>query len=348
MIKKLGLLLGSLVFGLLLCEGVLQLIDYPTDDFSPWIADRFTAYRSAPHLNQRMIREEFDVEIKTNEHGFRDDETPEKDGFRILMLGDSYTFGYGAERGGLFTDLLEDHLQTEIINAGVGGFEIIHQLKWFAAEGKDLKADLVVYALYLGNDLAYNDDWLAKEDGGLIHYKKRFSAKTKWASKIKQMLRILYRTGVVPVTKPKEWVPEPDYLAMTKKQLSPESEADYSLAKKLLGGLHAEVTESGTGFFVFLFPYKTVVEPSAKERFQATLPDFENLYDLERPANEMEAFLKDNGIPCFNFVPAMKDYYKNPENPSLFYYSEGHFTSEGNAFVAAQLEPVISSLIKAE
>ena len=77
----------------------------------------------------------------------------------------------------------------------------------------------------------------------------------------------------------------------------------------------------------------------------ATIPGFREQYNLERPANELEAFCSESQIACLNLVPAMNEYYKTPSNPSLFYYSEGHFTPEGNAFVSAQLEPAVSSLI---
>ena len=344
MIKYALLFIFSTLFALLLCEGILQFADYPTDDFCPWIADNITAYRSAPNLDQRMICEDFDVRIKTNELGLRDDPVGEKKGFRILMLGDSYAFGYGADRSFLFVDLLEQKLQTEIINAAVGGFEIIHQVKWFAAEGKQFDADLVIFALYLGNDLAFNGLWREDAETGLVNPKKRFLVRTKNTSKIKQLLRILYRVEFNPL-RPKEWVPPPEYLEMTRKQLSPENELNYAETKKWLGELRDEVVESGAEFFVFLLPYKTVVEPPARERFMATIPGFREQYDLERPANELEAFCGENQIACLNLVPAMNEYYKTPSNPSLFYYSEGHFTPEGNAFVSAQLEPAVSSLI---
>ncbi len=140
-------------------------------------------------------------------------------------------------------------------------------------------------------------------------------------------------------------MPYPDYLMMTQKPLSHESKIKYSFAKKLLEDLHVEITKSGAEFFVFMFPYKTVVDPQARKRFQATIPNFENRYDLDRPTKEMEKFLKNSNIAYFNFVPAMKKYYKTQSNKSLFYYSDGHFTPTGHAFVATQLEPIIFSLI---
>lgn len=347
MIKKAMLFIASTILVLLLCEGILQLVDYPARNFSPWISDKTTGFRSAPNIRQRMITTEFDVEIRTNEYGFRDDAIGKKNGFRILVLGDSFTFGYGVERNFLFADLLEHKLQEEIINAGVGGFEIIHQLKWFRTAGKSFDADLVIYALYLGNDLSRNSDWQEGHDGSLVNPKKQYPVRTKKPIKMIQLSRnAIYRIKYNVIQK-KEWMPYSDYLMMTQKQLSHQGKMKYSLAKKLLGDLHVEVTKSGAEFFVFMLPYKTIVDPDAQKEFQATIPNFKELYDLERPAKEMEEFLKNSNIAYFDFVPAMKKYYVAQSNRPLFYYSDGHLTPKGHAFVARQLEPIISSLVHA-
>ena len=41
---------------------------------------------------------EYDVEFATNRLGLRNDEVGPKRGFRVLLLGDSFTCGYGVRR----------------------------------------------------------------------------------------------------------------------------------------------------------------------------------------------------------------------------------------------------------
>ena len=345
MLKKILLSLASMLLLLLLAEGVLQLIELPPQDYYPWVSDKATGFRIAPNLRQRMVSNEFDVEIRTNASGFRDDAVNEKRGFRILLLGDSFAFGYGVERGSLFADILEHQLQTELINAAVGGFDIIHQLRWYREYGKELHADLVVYALYLGNDLSGNTYWQECDDGALVNPQQQYPVRARWASKILQIVGKLvyqYRYGAM---QQKEWIPFPDYLMMTRKQLTPEGEMNYEVAKELLGELQAEVTTSGAELFVFMFPYRTAVEPQARDRLRATIPDFDELYDLEKPSIEMEKFLEKRNIAYLNLLSALKGHYETPANELLYYYSDGHFTSAGHAFVAARLEPIITSLI---
>ena len=122
----------SVALALGLAEAILQLVNLPAAEFSPWIRAEDTAYRHAAGLSTRMRRApEYDVLFETNQAGLRDDEIDENhDGMRIVLLGDSFTSGYGVERGDLFADLLEHRLQTDggstidVINAPASSFLI--------------------------------------------------------------------------------------------------------------------------------------------------------------------------------------------------------------------------------
>jgi hypothetical protein len=71
----------------------------------------------------------FEIEYRINSKGLRDDETAyeKPEGiFRIVLLGDSYTFGYGVPIEKHFSTLLEGYFQNvEVINMGVSGLESI-------------------------------------------------------------------------------------------------------------------------------------------------------------------------------------------------------------------------------
>ena len=57
------------------------------------------------------------VEVRTNAHGFRDAEYPiEKpaDEYRVMLLGDSLTLGWGARGDGIFAVGLEERLAQRI------------------------------------------------------------------------------------------------------------------------------------------------------------------------------------------------------------------------------------------
>ncbi len=69
------------------------------------------------------------VEYRINSKGLRDNETTydKPEGvFRIVVIGDSNTFGVGVPIEKHFTRLLEGYFRDlEVINLGVGGFGMI-------------------------------------------------------------------------------------------------------------------------------------------------------------------------------------------------------------------------------
>jgi len=97
------------------------------------------------------------VDVRTNSHGFRDDEVAlEKDGrHRIIFLGDSLTLGWGVEMDETFEHRLEARLNemrpTEIINLGVGNYNTTQEVNLFIEKGLPLQPDQVV-VFYFIND----------------------------------------------------------------------------------------------------------------------------------------------------------------------------------------------------
>lgn len=103
----------------------------------------------------------------TNSLGWRDRETPLKKPpgkRRVVALGDSFTFGARLDYGERFSEVLERDLKDlEVINLGVNAYGTDQQLRVLEVEGLHYEADIVVQAVFLGNDL---DD---------IRYEKHFS-----------------------------------------------------------------------------------------------------------------------------------------------------------------------------
>src|SRR5688572_11336321 len=95
---------------------------------------------------------------------------------RILLLGDSFTFGFGVEDGEVVSAVLEDMLnaaqpgtRSEVINMGVSGFGQAEELVTWQERAHAWRPDAVVI-LYFDNDIGNNA--VAKlfavgEDGGV-------------------------------------------------------------------------------------------------------------------------------------------------------------------------------------
>jgi len=86
--------------------------------------------------------------VKINSKGLRGDEhSYEKNGKRrILVLGDSFTWGFGVEQADRYTEQVEAMMGpgVEIINAGVSGYGTDQELLWFTQEGMKYHPDIVL------------------------------------------------------------------------------------------------------------------------------------------------------------------------------------------------------------
>ncbi|MGI9290078.1 MAG: SGNH/GDSL hydrolase family protein, partial [Gammaproteobacteria bacterium] len=97
------------------------------------------------------------VDVKINSDGFRDQEysLERTNKYRIVVLGDSLTFGWGVEQDKTYEHLLENMLSetrpTEMINTGHGNYNTSQQVNLFKEKGLKYNPDKVV-VFYFIND----------------------------------------------------------------------------------------------------------------------------------------------------------------------------------------------------
>lgn len=117
---------------------------------------RVTAVRG--NLNHRWRTSEFDVTIRTNSGGYREDFEFRLADVEFAFMGDSFTFGHGVEVSERYTNLFSNRLKGRIDPAHVvslgrnDGFQPEHY-EYFLRKHPDLRPKFVVVGLYLGNDL---------------------------------------------------------------------------------------------------------------------------------------------------------------------------------------------------
>jgi lysophospholipase L1-like esterase len=174
---NLSLVIISTLFALFLSEIALRLLGLGPLYVSPE-RDRFWKYDSllgwAHEPGQEGIFEtpQFRTVVRINANGLRDREhSYERQGDieRILVLGDSFAWGYGVEESERFSQLLEKSMDVEVINAGVSGYSTDQELLWYRSEGIKYETDLVILVL-AGNDVGDND----REIVSTIYYKPKF------------------------------------------------------------------------------------------------------------------------------------------------------------------------------
>lgn len=99
------------------------------------------------------------VDVSINALGMRDSEVPtEAPGkARVLMLGDSITFGWGVPQAETVAARLGPRLSelsgepVEVLNSGVGNYNTSMEVAWFERNGLDLNPDVVVLNVFIND-----------------------------------------------------------------------------------------------------------------------------------------------------------------------------------------------------
>ena len=120
-----------------------------------YIYDSKLGWRNIPNWEATT----FGQPLSINSRGLRDREyslrKPENT-IRILVLGDSYTWGYGVGNKQVYTEIMEDELlkgmNCQVLNSGVSGWGTDQQYLFLKDEGFAYQPDIVVVSFFFGND----------------------------------------------------------------------------------------------------------------------------------------------------------------------------------------------------
>jgi len=137
-----------------------------------WFDLGYAAARARPSEDRRLTRAEFDVRVVTNRLGFREPRLPGPKGAgerRIVVLGDSFTQGYGVAEDEAYPRVLERLLQradpaqrVSVVNLGVPGTSPRDYLQHLEDPGLTYAPDLVLVGV-MGNDV--QDVWIQRRFG---------------------------------------------------------------------------------------------------------------------------------------------------------------------------------------
>jgi len=161
-VKNLLLSVIAVMAALLLAEIALRVLDLarpadlPGSPLRPdmFVADPAVGYRLWPSMRTCMRyppNSHRIVHIASNSDGFRNSrELGEPDGrLRILVLGDSFTFGTGIEEGARFTEVVEElESRWRVDNLGMPGWGLDLMVRSLERFGSKAKPNVVVLAVY--------------------------------------------------------------------------------------------------------------------------------------------------------------------------------------------------------
>lgn len=183
--KELLFSLAILIAGLLLLEVAARWLvnrNTPEPAVPPSIGqyDRQLGWSLKPLAYDISRRTGQLVEYQINSKGLRSPETTyEKPAgiLRIVLLGDSRTFGFGVPIEKHFSTLLGGYFDNvEVINMGVGGFGVDQELLFLEQEGFRYQPDIVIaYVAHYSNERHMHTERFGKqkprfvlEDGKLV------------------------------------------------------------------------------------------------------------------------------------------------------------------------------------
>ena len=348
--KEIFLVIISIILFLAMFEAFLRIF-YPQNVFvvMPEEASSriFEKSNELPWMLRQNISErhrnivgEWDVTIKTNSLGLRNDELQKDNKTRILVLGDSFTFGYGVENNETYVNLLERRFNNSIgfINAGyAGGYSTDTEYVYLKNHGLKLKPDIVMLGFFIGNDISdimSNSHWIENEEiknvSSNIYYideSNRLRVKgleKKWYYdanvylSMKSHAYIFFKTKIRQVFQGME----PAEGTIYNEERNENMSIAINTTKDLLLKINKITNESNVGFVIILIPTREQVAG-------VKLVDKEGKkLDLEKINREFIGFFEDNGINYIDLMP----YLRNEEN--IYFKTDPHWNKNGHEVVA--------------
>lgn len=158
--RNIALAFASIVFAAGLCELGLRLAGGEPVAVNPdqrhfWVHHPTLGWANRPGASGVFDNGYFRVHVAINSRGLRGPEVPlarPDDVRRVVVVGDSFAWGFGVEEDETFAARLESSLPAlQVINGAVSGYSNDQELLWLRDEGIRYQPQLVVASLS-GND----------------------------------------------------------------------------------------------------------------------------------------------------------------------------------------------------
>lgn len=318
-------------------------------------------------------------EGRFNSHGFRDAErTLEKPpgGFRIEVFGDSFVEALQVALVDSLPARLEQAVRAsgrsgvEVFNLGQSGFGTTDECLRFRHFGKAFSPDLVVVAVFVGNDIRNNSKTLNTEsvtyyyvlgaDGRLeldtslpdAYARSRTAAQRAFqavkrhsylASLVSERVYFLRRAMAAKAIQAREGAAAPGTIApLDDLNLfvddPPQVWKDsWAVTQAVLLKFRDDVQAAGARFVVMTIPSAEQIDPEAQREIEARVG---RALDWDRPDAILVPFARGHGIPILPLAPVFSEAYaRNGE--TLYGFggggNHGHWNERGHALAATTL-----------
>jgi len=289
-----------------------------------------------PNSSYRHVTTSYKVFYQANSYGARDRER-ELDAIekkRLLVLGDSFTEGYGVETGQRFSDLLEKSTGLEHLNFGTAGsFGPTQYYFLYKSMGAAFSHDAVMVCILPFNDFL-DDDYEYGKIAHALRYRPFFVGKHPDYSLIYSMDHL------------------PPYRVKFFENFLREFTYTGNLIKFLKGIRRHKLTAVSpdyAGYFDYTkeqwqklcYVLKLLhAEANGKHVIVVTIPSIQDFLRLEKGGKpglpeEMAAFCKASGMEYIDLLPAIKAATNG--YIACYYRSDPHWNAFGNKVAAEYL-----------
>ena len=337
---------------LLLGELFLQIRWTPPSALTTSSFGDHPVYGFAPLPGARGVQAtaEYTRQFEHNLLGFRGplpDLAPEAEGPRLLVLGDSQTYGLGCSNGETFSDHLSRTLEgVDVLNAACNGYGTREPLAIVHHLGERWRPD-VILLVFFWNDLEDNTkstepDFGLDEHGHVV----RLDPVPADFDPLALSPAVTSRpNGVSGLRLPrflKEGLRGLRYRVLGIRRRSIRTveakEGAWEVTAELLGHLAARSSEIGARLVVASLPDHNQVDPSA------VIKNIEPLnYEIQ---DRLFQVCGELGVPVIDLLPALADRFTQ-SGQSLYYYADRHLVPEGHRVVAERLAEDLRPLLVA-
>jgi hypothetical protein len=297
---------------------------------------------------------EFTSWIEINSKGLRGAEIdyPKPAGeYRVLVVGDSFTFAEQVNQQETFTQRLEDRLNAEgaghryrVLNAGSNGWATANEAVYLTKEGVRFRPDVVVVALYLGNDVSDNYRRVAT-----VQVAEEADLALRGADSFDGPRRILRRSELYTVfesgvlAKLPWWHDDGGSSSSDRRppRTLAEAEEAWTITERLLDRMRDVSESQGARFMVLVVPSATAVAQRGGAGVKETDEDDEDSSEDERPGFEdphaqLAALTARANLTTLDLLSAMRR-ADNRVKERLYYRQNAHWTAAGHTVAADEL-----------
>jgi len=359
------LLIASIGFSLLLCEGLVRLVlpqQLIVDRPDVWQPVRGTGWRKLPDVDTRINTGEQEVRLRTDASGHRvGGRGAAQAEINVLVLGDSFMEALQVEYEESLSGLIEIAFERElgrsvrVLDAGVSGWgpsQYLIEEKRVLAERA---IDAVVVAVYLGNDFEYRRSESFEPRAFVAEHPFRWPASfapTDWingilypindllerSSHLFQLLKnanqgLLIQLGLSARYRPEELTPHPAV------------EAAWRSTAETVGEIVRVARARGVPVLVVVLPSHYQVVPEALATYTEGFGLDASAIDRLLPNRQFGEALRAEGLDFIDTLPALEAAHRS--GVDVFGKVDTHLNAQGHAVVFEAIRDPLRAVLEA-